>query len=148
MTPEIEAQLAKLRDIRLPEPVGWWPLAPGWWGLVALLVLAIAGVALWRILRKRTVRYLALRELERADAADPVQFATTLSVLLRRVALGKDRAIGTLKGADWTAYLTERGMDPALATYLALAPYTNHLETPPAPALLRHAAAGWIRRQT
>ena len=29
-----------LRDLHLPEAVGWWPLAPGWWVLIAL---AIAG---------------------------------------------------------------------------------------------------------
>lgn len=147
MTPEIEAKLAQLRDIRLPEPVGWWPLAPGWWGLLLLVVAVVMAVALWRVMRKRSIRYLALRELEQADASDPVQFATTLSVLLRRVALRKDRGIGTLKGTDWTAFLTERGMDPAFASHLAKAPYTNHIDTPPAPDALRHAAAGWIRRQ-
>lgn len=143
MTPGIESQLTQLRDIRLPAPVGWWPLAPGWWGLLALAI----AVALWRVMRRRTTRYLALRELEQTDASDPMQFATTLSVLLRRVALRKDRAIGTLKGADWTAFLTERGMDPAFASHLAEAPYTNQFDTPPAPDALRQAVAGWIRRQ-
>ena len=27
-----------LRDLHLPEAVGWWPLAPGWWVLIALAV--------------------------------------------------------------------------------------------------------------
>ena len=26
--------LAQLRDIQLPEPISWWPLAPGWWVLI------------------------------------------------------------------------------------------------------------------
>lgn len=25
LTPEMQAELDKLRDIRLPDPVGWWP---------------------------------------------------------------------------------------------------------------------------
>ena len=28
--------LAQLRDIHLPEPILWWPLAPGWWVLIVL----------------------------------------------------------------------------------------------------------------
>ena len=28
LTPEMQAELDKLRDIRLPDPVGWWPPAP------------------------------------------------------------------------------------------------------------------------
>ena len=26
-----------LRDLHLPEAIGWWPLAPGWWVVVALV---------------------------------------------------------------------------------------------------------------
>ena len=31
-----------LRDLRLPEPVGWWPPAPGWWILAAIVVVGEA----------------------------------------------------------------------------------------------------------
>jgi len=30
-----------IRDIHLPDAISWWPLAPGWWGLLALIVIAI-----------------------------------------------------------------------------------------------------------
>ena len=42
LTPEMQAELDKLRDIRLPDPVGWWPPAPGWWVLLALAFSAAA----------------------------------------------------------------------------------------------------------
>ena len=39
MQPQMPDPLAELRPNILPEPVGLWPPAPGWW-IVALLVLA------------------------------------------------------------------------------------------------------------
>lgn len=148
MTPEIQAQLEQLRDIRLPDPVGWWPLAPGWWMLLAIVCAAIVLAFAWNILRKRRTRYLALRELDRIDASDPGQFATTISVLLRRVAIRKDRAAGQFKDADWIAFLTGKGLEPALAQHLAVAPYANSFDDAPDANTLRQAAARWIRSQT
>ncbi|MBT3527943.1 MAG: DUF4381 domain-containing protein, partial [Porticoccaceae bacterium] len=34
--------LAELRGIHLPDPISWWPLAPGWW---VLIVIFIAGLS-------------------------------------------------------------------------------------------------------
>ena len=46
-----------LRDIHLPEPISWWPLAPGWWILVGgLLALAILGFLAWRFYARRQIR--------------------------------------------------------------------------------------------
>ena len=28
-----------LRDLHLPEGIGWWPLAPGWWVVIALVMI-------------------------------------------------------------------------------------------------------------
>ena len=32
-----------LRDLHLPEAIGWWPLAPGWWILIAIALVGLAG---------------------------------------------------------------------------------------------------------
>ena len=47
LTPEQEAALAQLRDIRLPDPVGWWPPAPGWWIFGGLIVAAVVAACAW-----------------------------------------------------------------------------------------------------
>jgi len=43
--------IARMRELHLPDPVGWWPPAPGWW-VVAVLV-AIALVLGWHVWRRR-----------------------------------------------------------------------------------------------
>ena len=80
-----------LRDLHLPEPIGWWPLAPGWWVLIAL---AVAGLVylLYRqylVWRSGRARRVALKELGRvrreyADGQDAVRLAKALSELTRR----------------------------------------------------------------
>jgi hypothetical protein len=99
-----------LRDIHLPPPIAWWPPAPGWWlllfGIPTLLILL---AWLWRRLRRKTVRKLALAELESiagsdADAREKVQ---ALAILLRRVALSvypREQVAG-LAGEPWLAFL-------------------------------------------
>jgi hypothetical protein len=84
--------LAALRDIHLPQAVSFWPLAPGWWVVLALsLASLVAAGLLWRR-RRRSPRRVALgllaevEERFRADG-DAKRLAVALSNLLRRVAL-------------------------------------------------------------
>ncbi|MBK1654810.1 DUF4381 domain-containing protein [Allochromatium vinosum] len=106
--------LADLRDWHLPDPVSWWPLAPGWW-LVAVLVLAglLVVVRLGVRRRRRTsLQRAARRELERlgrelAVHGDRRRYLAELSRLLRRLALARyprDQIAG-LTGDDWLAFL-------------------------------------------
>ena len=84
--------LSALRDIHLPEAVAFWPPAPGWWVVAGALLLALClGWAWWRR-RRRSVRRLALRELDllqrdfqERDCLDDL--AAGLSILMRRVSL-------------------------------------------------------------
>jgi hypothetical protein len=99
-----------LRDIHLPDPISWWPPAPGWWlllfGVPTLLILL---VWLWRFLRRKTVKKLALAELESiaesdADAREKVQ---QLAILMRRIALSvyPREQVASLVGEQWLAFL-------------------------------------------
>ena len=127
-----------IRDLHLPAAVDWWPLAPGWWG-----VLAIVLILLFLLLRLAMRRYaasgarrVALKQVERARAEfaadqDVVKLATRLSELLRRtmLAYAPRQDVAGLTGADWQAWL-DKDLDQPLFTQgagseLMQLPYRN-----------------------
>lgn len=154
LTPEMQAELAKLHDIHLPQPVSWWPLAPGWWLLLLVLCLIALAVLLWWAWRRQSLRVAALRELQslrsHKNEATPPELATEIGVLLRRVALRRDgRAVSYLSGPGWAGFLSDgkAGIAPELANYIAKAPYAapaNSADAPP-PEQLFTAAERWLR---
>jgi len=154
LSPEIAAELNKLRDIRLPDPISWWPLAPGWWAVLSLLVGLIIAIAIVRYFRRRTVRYVALNELDAlrkgAAQSNTVELATALSVLLHRIAIRlRGQSIGVLSGEQWSTYLSngKNGMKPTLSRFLAEAPYAASApEGGPSATELLNASEKWIRR--
>lgn len=112
--------LAQLRDIHLPESTGWWPLAWGWWVVLALAVLGLA-FALYRIQKKRRrqrYRQEALVELERAyhhyrEDSDTAAYLQSLNQLLRRAALSarppeQHSRVAGLSGEAWLEFLDEQ----------------------------------------
>jgi hypothetical protein len=113
-----------LRDLHLPEAVGWWPPAPGWWvllGLVLLGVLLLLHKA-WVRWRADAARRIALRELARLedswrDAPNPVLLATGLSELLRRtmLAYAPRKDVAGLTGQAWLQWL-DRGLEDRVFT--------------------------------
>lgn len=154
LSPQVLAQLEQLRDIRLPDPVSWWPLAPGWWGVAGVSLIVITAIAVWSVLRRRTVRFAALNELEtlRGDEtpSDYAVLATEISALLRRVAIRlKGRSIGVLSDKDWADFLSagKYGLPHQTADLLAEAPYAP---SKPVSKTERNelfdAAEKWIRR--
>jgi len=150
------AGLEALRDIHLPEPMSWWPPAPGWWGVAALL-LALGLLASW-LLRRRRARTsrLALRELARIEAdfgagADRTRLAGELSALLRRVALARfERTrVAALHGEAWIACLCEASsrLSPAIARELMEELYAGGRAEArsEAPSEWIASTRGWIR---
>ena len=144
----------QLRDIHLPDPVSWWPLAPGWYGVLILLLLA--GVLGWWLVkqwRQPSIKKLAARELQRIELAfsqhhNTQQLCSDISVLLRRAAISyksRDNHAG-ITGKSWLAYLNrlcgQPLFDQQLAEYLLLAPYQKQ-STAPAEKLI-NVVRQWI----
>ena len=105
-----------LRDLHPPEAIGWWPLAPGWWVLLAIAAAALGYLA-WRLLKRwqfNAPRRYALRELARFEAEylehrNPVMLGKQLSELLRRgmLAYAPREEVAGLTGEAWLAWLDE-----------------------------------------
>ena len=60
--------LDQLQPTIAPPPVSWWPLAPGWWALLVLLIAIIAGICVWYRRHPQRLRRGGLRELAKLEA--------------------------------------------------------------------------------
>lgn len=156
MNPNLSEQLAALRPWHLPDPVSWWPPAPGWWLLAALALAALFALAGW--LRRRWYRQApvrrALRELGALDALaarDPALACRQLSQLLRRVALARfpRGEVAGLTGEAWLAFLDRHGgdgqFDRGPGRVLIQAPYRAAAPDDLVPLIA--LARRWIERQ-
>jgi hypothetical protein len=108
-----------LRDLHLPDAVGWWPLAPGWWFLIALAAAGFIYLLYKQYLawRWNAARRLALSELRRIRTeyeagADALTLAKELSELVRRsmLAYAPRGEMAGLTGDAWLEWL-DRGLD-------------------------------------
>jgi hypothetical protein len=63
--------LDQLEPLIAPAPISWWPPAPGWWLLAALLPLLIWG--LLRVLKR--LRKRASKNIQAEDTLDPLRQA-------------------------------------------------------------------------
>jgi cbb3-type cytochrome oxidase subunit 3 len=145
-----------LRDIHLPNPVSWWPLAPGWWLLVGVMLAVIVWL-FWRWKQQQRDEQslaLALSELERLQnkhGKDTKALLRELSVLLRRVAMTQygRQAVSGLTGAAWVKFLDDKAGKPLfsgkLAHLLTEVPYRP--ETQAETTALLHAIRQWIKLQ-
>ncbi|MCW9013731.1 MAG: DUF4381 domain-containing protein [Gammaproteobacteria bacterium] len=132
-----------LRDIHLPDPVSWWPPAPGWWLLAVLIIALIILVpGLLRKLKQKPLKKTALNEFNQIQQAfvqhkNELLLVQQLSVLLRRVCISylpREQSASTI-GSHWIAQLnslTEADyFSEQLGDILLTAPYQKqiHIDT-------------------
>ena len=108
--------LAGLHPLREPELIGWWPLAPGWWLLIVLILTAMAVVAFiyYRRYQADTYRRLAegkLRTLHNTWLGnnDSKAFIAETNALLKSVALRAfpQKEVAAKNGDEWVKFLNQ-----------------------------------------
>lgn len=131
-----EELLAQLADIHLPEPVSFWPPAPGWWVLAVLLIVA----AIWLVRRarvvgaQRRVKAQALREFDAcyqnySNSNDidiqslKLRYVNEANSVLKRVALVHftDSGVAGLGGLEWVDFIRKNGDSSLLTDSIAAA---------------------------
>jgi hypothetical protein len=144
----VQDPLAALRPLHPPAPIDWWPPAPGWWALGALLLVSM-GWAIWY--RKRSaLRRAALTELRRLaqDEPDDTRLSAGVNQLLRRVALAyfPHKQVAGLSGKAWLEFLEAQakctGFVGGPGRVLATAPYAVAVQLDR--AALLELARRWI----
>ena len=159
MNPNGQSAL-QLRDIHLPGPPGFWPPAPGWWLVGAVLIALLAwgvviGVRRYRshLQRQRIFTTLSVLEQELASEHTPEGLAR-ISMLLRRLALMRfpRQQVAALTGTAWLRFLDASGGNGRFTTgpgrVLGTGPYQRtvqpDLDTTGLVALVRD----WVRKNT
>ncbi|MFT6092172.1 MAG: hypothetical protein ACJA2Q_000054 [Pseudohongiellaceae bacterium] len=133
-----EELLAQLADIHLPEPVNFWPPAPGWWILATLLLIMIAWIISkgFIISNRRKIKAQALVELDRCYSSyvselenesgsdanrSKLSYANEANSVLKRVALVHfpGAAVAGLGGPEWVRFIRENGESTLLTTEIS-----------------------------
>jgi hypothetical protein len=136
--------LDHLHDLVLPPAVPWWPLAPGWYAVIALALVAAAWMTLraWRRWQANAYRREAMRELA------SLQSSEAIAELLRRTALAiaPRPEIAQRTGSAWLDWLAAQSPEPMPDRVRVQ--LTAGVYGPPAASqeidTLRDYAAGWI----
>jgi Domain of unknown function (DUF4381) len=104
--------LSELAPAHAPEAISGWPLAPGWWALLFMVLAGLAtAVYYWQHPSRRQYRR-ALKELKQLEMIqDDTSFAQALEHLLRRYALTRFQreAVAAYSGKKWIAFLVDYG---------------------------------------
>jgi hypothetical protein len=99
--------LEQLKDIHLPDPVSWWPLAWPWW----LLLTTAIGIIIFTVLyyKKNAWRKLAIKQLNAFENNNSVEYSLECNRLLKQICYNKiDKSCASLNSMAWLEYLDKQ----------------------------------------
>jgi hypothetical protein len=136
--------LDRLHDLVPPADVSWWPLAPGWYFLLAFVFVLglVLLIRFWRNWQANAYRRAALQELASASTVPAV------AELLRRTALvaAPRTLVSRQTGQAWLDWLEQQYPEPMpdnLRPLLIEGVYGRPGKDPDITELRKYAA-GWI----
>jgi hypothetical protein len=101
--------LAQLNDIHLPQAIGFWPLAYGWWILLVVTILLLVSATIGGYLhwKKQHPKRQALQLLEQLTP-NQADWPQQINSLLKRLALSYFPAeqVASLQGKAWLGFLS------------------------------------------
>lgn len=126
-----------LKDVEMPEAIGWWPLAPGWWVLLALIAISLIAFLILILRKRKNPKQVALKELynikRRFDKhQDQKRLLVECNILIKRLALTlyPRSQVAALSGQQWLGFLQESSVkfDAGLLKILVHGPYQASVE--------------------
>lgn len=147
-----------LRDIHLPEAIGWWPPALGWW-LMAIIIPLLFCFIFWlykRITRKTAIKVAKkiLLQIMQDKQNDNHQKLTDLSALIRRVAISMNprNECAGLTGQQWLEFLDlsmkSSPFTQGIGQLLVNAPYRKSVPTDADIFQLTRLCEDWLNAQS
>lgn len=116
--------LAELKDVHLPAPVSIFPLATGWYIVIAIIFILVAVLIWWQLRRHKKKQqqqeiFSLLKQIEaNAVTTSDEKTIEECSILLKRVAVAKfpEQKPQLLFGKNWLQFLDKTGKTTEFTT--------------------------------
>ena len=125
------SNLPEIRDVQIPDGVSFFPLAYGWWVVLAIGVFVFFVIYVILKLRRISKKRYAFKELEDISTARPIYAAAMISELLRRICIFKYPSASSYYGEQWINFLNQHALSPLspqTAQLLKFAPFMDKSE--------------------
>lgn len=101
--------LKQLKDVHSPAPISWWPLAPGWY-IVAALVLALCVFIYWLWHKRQRLQQQKKHIKQQLQHLLQQHDLAAAMALLKQVAMTntKKQSVTDLQGKAWLAFLQQQ----------------------------------------
>jgi hypothetical protein len=146
--------LKQLRDIHYPPAIKIWPLAVGWYVVIAFFLCALVAIFYrrFRQYKRDQLKRMVLKQIEELHEKRGMgkNISEELSKLLKRAALARypRHEVAGLFGEDWLLFLdktsTTTDFSKGLGRLLLVYPYQKTQQDLPDP--LFHLIQNWVKK--